>query len=57
MLTVRQKIHTVLWVDRLLAGRNYPAELNFIKNSLSSEDVCFDVARIRGLGRTRFEDR
>ena len=48
MLTIRQKIHTVLWIDRLLAGRNYPAELNFIKNSLSSEDVCFDVGAHSG---------
>jgi FkbM family methyltransferase len=48
MLTVRQSVHAVLWAHRLLRGWNYPVELSFIKESLTPEDVCFDVGAHSG---------
>jgi FkbM family methyltransferase len=48
MLKGRQYIHAAIWVYRLLAGKNYPVELDFIKKSLTSEDVCFDVGAHSG---------
>lgn len=49
MLTYRQYIHAIIWVYRLLTRKNYPVELNFIKKSLTSEDVCIDVGAHSGI--------
>jgi FkbM family methyltransferase len=44
----RQVVHSGVWAYRLLRRDNYPLELDFIRRSLTSEDICFDVGAHSG---------
>jgi len=49
MLRVRQTLHAAIWAFRLLARKNYPVELDFIKQFLTPSDICFDVGAHSGI--------
>lgn len=48
MLTIRQRVHAFRWAYRLVTRKDYPAELDLIKISLSPDDVCFDIGAHSG---------
>ncbi len=46
---MRETLHSALWAFRLLVRKNYPAELDFIKQFVTPSDVCFDVGAHSGI--------
>jgi FkbM family methyltransferase len=46
---MREGLHSAIWALRLLSRRNYPIELDFIKEILKPSEICFDVGAHSGI--------
>ena len=48
MIRIRQTLHPAVWAFRLLTRKDYPKELEFIRQFLTKSDICFDVGAHSG---------
>ena len=48
MLSLKQRVHSIVWAYRMLRGTTSPKELPHFSQQLSSDDIAFDVGAHAG---------